>query len=65
MENEQAYKKDRLKLKALQEDYEQIKIKLEDLLNQRVISKYTKCTIIDMSNKVLEHIAAKYSVFPL
>ena len=25
------------------------------------IDEYTKCTIVDMSNKVLEHIAQKYS----
>ncbi|MCI8682333.1 MAG: hypothetical protein HFH50_04990 [Lachnospiraceae bacterium] len=27
---------------------------------QGSISEYTRCTIIDMSNKVLEHIAMKY-----
>lgn len=40
---------------------EKIKNHLEDLQNQKVISEYIKCTIIDMSNKVLEHIAAKYT----
>ena len=54
------YEKDKTKLKALQEEYGQIKNKLEELLNQGVISEYTRCTIIDMSNKVLEHIAVKY-----
>ena len=54
------YEKDKLKLKALQEEYEQIKNKLEELLNQGALSEYMKCTIIDMSNKVLEHIAARY-----
>ena len=54
------YEKDRTKLKTLQEEYGQIKDKLEELLNQGTISEYTRCTIIDMSNKVLEHIAAKY-----
>ena len=34
---------------------------LEELLHQGAISEYTRCTIIDMSNKVLEHIAAKYN----
>lgn len=33
---------------------------LEELLQQGAISEYTRCTIIDMSNKVLEHIAVKY-----
>ena len=55
------YEKDEIKRKALQEEYEQIKNKLEELLNQGVISEYTKCTIIEMSNKVLEHIAIKYN----
>ena len=55
------YEKDKAKLKLLQKEYEQIKNKLEGLLSQGAISEYTKCTIIDMSNKVLEHIAIKYN----
>lgn len=55
------YEKDKTKLEALQKEYEQIKNKLEELLNQGVISEYIKCTIIDMSSKVLEHIAIKYN----
>lgn len=55
------YEKDKAKLKILQEEYEQIKHKLEELLNRGAISEYTRCTIIDMSNKVLEHIAVKYN----
>lgn len=55
------YEKDKEKLRALQEEYGQIKNKLEELLNQGAISEYTRCTIIDMSNKVLEHIAVKYN----
>ncbi len=54
------YERDQAKLKALQEEYEWIKNKLEELANQGAISEYTRCTIIDMSNKVLEHIAVKY-----
>lgn len=54
------YEQDKAKLKSLQEEYERIKNKLEELLNQGIISEYTRCTIIDMSNKVLEHIAIKY-----
>ena len=34
--------------------------RLEGLLEAGQISEYTKCTLIDMSNKVLEHIAMKY-----
>ncbi len=54
------YEADRTKLRSLQEEYERIKNKLEELLNQGLISEYTRCTIIDMSHKVLEHIAKKY-----
>lgn len=55
------YEKDKAKLKCLQAEYEKIKNKLEELLNQGLISEYTRCTIIDMSNKVLEHITIKYN----
>lgn len=54
------YEKDNEKLTELQKEYEWIKDKLEILLNQGAISEYTRCKIIDMSNKVLEHIALKY-----
>lgn len=54
------YEKDETKLKLLKEEYELIKNRLEELMNQGVIDEYTKCTIHDMSNKVLEHIAVKY-----
>lgn len=54
------YEKDGTKLKLLQEEYELIKSRLEELMNQGEINEYTKCTIHDMSNKVLEHIAVKY-----
>lgn len=55
------YEKDKTKLVSLKEEYELIKNRLEELLHQGAISEYTRCTIIDMSNKVLEHIAAKYN----
>lgn len=29
-------------------------------MEQGIINEYTRCTIIDMSNKVLDHIAQKY-----
>ncbi|MDE7332181.1 MAG: hypothetical protein K2O16_08050 [Lachnospiraceae bacterium] len=53
------YEQDNLKLELLKQEYEQIKNRLEELLNQGIISEYTRCTIIDMANKVLEHIAKK------
>jgi len=50
------------KLGRLQRTYETIINRLESLMEQGEIDEYTKCTIIDMSNKVLEHIAKKYTV---
>ncbi len=44
----------------MKKDYENIKNRLETLLEQGIINEYTRCTIIDMSNKVLDHIAQKY-----
>ncbi len=55
------YEKDESQLRSLEEEYELIKEKLEELLDQGMISEYTSCTIIDMSKKVLEHIAVKYN----
>ncbi|TGY95137.1 hypothetical protein E5329_16365 [Petralouisia muris] len=45
------------KLKA---EYGRVRARLEALSESQKIDEYTKCTIIDMSNKVVEHIAAKY-----
>ncbi|MCM1185284.1 MAG: hypothetical protein NC251_08095 [Lachnoclostridium sp.] len=56
------YERDTEKLKALQEEYQQINNRLEELLNSGVITEYTRCTIMDMSNKVLEHIAAGHDI---
>lgn len=54
------YERNETELGILKGEYEQIKDRLEALLNQGSISEYMRCTIIDMSNKVLEHIAKKY-----
>lgn len=54
------YNKDKQKLSFLLNEYEDIKNHLEMLAHDNVISEYVKCTIIDMSKKVLEHIAKKY-----
>ena len=54
------YNKDMSKIELLKTEYEDIKNKLEELMNRNVINEYTRCTISDMSNKVLEHIAKKY-----
>ena len=55
------YERDEEKLYEPQKEYAFIKDRLEDLMNQGAISEFTRCAIIDMSNKVLEHIASKYS----
>ena len=54
------YSKDDTKLGSLKEEYEMITSRLEAVLSEGDINEYTKCTIIDMSKKVLEHIAKKY-----
>lgn len=48
------------KLSALKAEYEKIKNRLEELAKNGMIDEYTRCTITDMSNKVLEHIAKNY-----
>lgn len=47
-------------LDALKAEYADIICRLEKLLAAGEISEYMKCIIIDMSNRVLEHIAQKY-----
>lgn len=54
------YDKNRDKLKELQGEYKDIADRIEQLLNAGELSEYTKCTILDMSDKVLKHIARKY-----
>lgn len=55
------YEVDSEKLQELMKVYEEIVDKLNGYAKQQVIDEYTKCTIIDMSKKVLEHLAKKYS----
>ena len=54
------YDGDKDKLGELQREYKDITDRIEQLLNAGEISEYTKCTIMDVSNKVLMHIARKY-----
>ncbi|MCM1258464.1 MAG: hypothetical protein NC307_11500 [Roseburia sp.] len=54
------YERDEEMLELLKQEYEQIKNRLEEFLKQGIISEYTKCTIMDMSGRVLEHIASSY-----
>lgn len=54
------YDKNTDSLDILKAEYTDIICRLEELLANGEISEYTKCVIIDMSNRVLEHIAKKY-----
>lgn len=54
------YNTDNARLESLKVEYEDIINRLEGMLNAEKIDEYTKCTIVDMSGKVLEHIAQKY-----
>ncbi|MDO4302550.1 MAG: hypothetical protein Q4D94_01430 [Bacillota bacterium] len=57
----QEYNEDDTQVNNLMEDYRAIREQLEELCRTGEIDEYTKCTIVDMSNKVLEHIARNYS----
>ena len=54
------YDGNKVKLEELKQEYVHIREKLEELCRDKHIDEYTKCTIVDMSDKVIEHIAAKY-----
>ncbi len=54
------YVRDKSKLRSLVYEYLEIRNRLEELLRQHYISEYVKCTIIEMSDRVLENIAGKY-----
>ena len=55
------YESDDALLAELKSNYIKIHNKLEDLQNQNLLSEYDKHAIIDMSKKVLENLARKYS----
>ena len=48
------------KLEELKGEYEYIKSRLEELCKEYKIDEYTKCTISEMSKKVVESLARKY-----
>lgn len=54
------YNDNKMKLEELKLEYGDIRMQLETLCKNKHIDEYTKCTIIDMSDKVLEHLAARY-----
>ncbi|MCI8648350.1 MAG: hypothetical protein HFE76_16510 [Firmicutes bacterium] len=55
------YETDGEELEVLCREYAEIRRRLERLCREARIDEYTKCAILDMSNRVLEHIAEKYS----
>ena len=54
------YNTDEEKKNELIQEYAQVRYQLEVLARQGQISEYMKCTILDMSNRVLEQIARNY-----
>jgi len=48
-------------MEELKAEYQEIRNRLDALCNTGAITEYTKCTIIDMSKKVLDSIAARYA----
>lgn len=54
------HNRDEEKLNCLKAEFEHIKNRLEDLLEHREIEEYTKCMILDMSGRMLEHLAQRY-----
>jgi len=58
--NFQEFDENQAKLESLKEEYKVIVSELEKRQQQGLVNVYTKNTIIEMSNKVLENIAAKY-----
>ena len=54
------YENDDAMLETLKTEYECIRERLERLAEENEIDEYTKCTILDMSNKVLQNIASKH-----
>lgn len=54
------YNEDEGKLLELKAEYADIRNRLEGLVETGVIDEYRKCMLVDLTNKVLEHIASKY-----
>lgn len=54
------YEKDADKREVLRREVSEIMNRLEQMALNRKISEYMKCTIVDMSRKVVEKITAKY-----
>ena len=55
------YESNENKLEELKKEYADIRIRLEELSKVGIISEYVKCTLVSMSNKVIENIASRYA----
>lgn len=55
------YERDAEQLETLRAEYAEIEKKLERLQETREIEEFTRRAILDMANRVLEHIAEKYA----
>ena len=55
------YESNEKKLHELQKVYDEIITRLKKAANQHLIDEFTRSSILDMSKKVLEHIARKYA----
>lgn len=52
---------DEERLKKLELEYQNIRESLEEMSASGIMSEYTKCTIVDMTGKVVEHLAKNYA----
>ena len=55
------YESNENKLEELKKEYADIRKRLEELSQTGRISEYVKCTLVSMSNKVIENIASRYA----
>ena len=55
-----AYENDEKARHKLRQEFESIREHLEELCRKGTINEYTKCTIMDLSGKVIEHLTKNY-----
>lgn len=60
-ENLREYNTNAEKMEELKKKYQEIRNRLELMCDAGMICEYTKCAIIDMSNKVVENLTARYA----
>ena len=55
-----AYKNDEKARHKLRQEFESIREHLEELCRMGTINEYTKCTLMDLSGKVIDHLTKNY-----